>query len=281
MNGRLALPLGVLALWLLAALLGGWLPLAPGDIDLAHILAPPGADAPLGRDDLGRGVADRLIAGARLSLVVAVVVVAVSALVGTVIGVLSAWIGGWVDALVVALVDLVLAFPGILLAIALAGLLGPSVGNVVIALAAVSWVGYARLARAQTASVMRREHVLAAGLLGVPTYRILARHVLPLIAAPLLVEATFGLGAAVMAEAGLSFLGLGAQPPTASWGAMLRDGVRYMLVAPHLVLAPGLAVFACVLSVNLLGDRLRDAWDVRGRSVGQRPGSRNETRVGG
>lgn len=260
------LPPAVLGLWLLAALAGPLLAPAAERIDLDGILAPPALDAPLGRDELGRPVAERLIAGAGLSLFTAVVVVAVSAAFGTLVGVLSAWAGGWVETAAVAVMDVVLAFPGILLAIALAGLMGPGPGNVILALSAVSWVGYARLARAQTASVMQRDHVQAASLLGVPAGRIVLRHVLPLVAAPLLVEATFGLGAAVMAEAGLSFLGLGAQPPTASWGAMLRDGVRYMLVAPHLVLAPGLAVFACVLAVNLLGDRLRDVWDVRGRS---------------
>ena len=152
-----------------------------------------------------------------------------------------------------------------LLAIALVGLLGPGIGNLVFALTLVGWVGYARLARAQVLSVKGREHVLAARALGARTPRIVLRHLLPLISAPLLVEATFGVAAVVVAESGLSFLGLGVQPPDASWGSMIRDGVRYLLVAPHLVLAPGVALFLVVLSVNLLGDGLRDRLDVKTR----------------
>jgi peptide/nickel transport system permease protein len=142
-------------------------------------------------------------------------------------------------------------------------LLGPGISNVVIALTTVGWVGYARLSRAQVLSLRHREHVQAAEALGNTKWRIIRKHLLPLMAAPLIVEATFGIAAVVIAEAGLSFLGLGVQPPEASWGAMIRDGTRYMLVAPHMVLAPGVALFAVVLSVNLLGDRLRDTLDIR------------------
>jgi peptide/nickel transport system permease protein len=159
--------------------------------------------------------------------------------------------------------DVFLAFPGLLLAIALAGLLGPGIGNLVLALALVGWVGFARLARSQVLSLKRREHVTAARALGTRSARVLLRHLLPLISAPLIVEASFAVAAVVVAESGLSFLGLGVQPPDASWGSMIRDGVRYMLVAPHLVLAPGAALFTVVLSVNLWGDRLRDHLDVR------------------
>ncbi len=158
-----------------------------------------------------------------------------------------------------------MAFPGILLAIALASILGPGLNNLVIALSVVGWVGYARLARAQILSLKTREHVLAAKALGVGESTIILRHLLPLAAAPLLVEATFGVASVVVAEAGLSFLGLGMQPPDASWGSMIRDGARYMLVAPHLVAVPGLAIFVVVLAVNIVGDRLRDAWDPRHR----------------
>jgi peptide/nickel transport system permease protein len=158
-----------------------------------------------------------------------------------------------------------LAFPGILLAIALAGVLGPGLGNVVLALAAVGWVGFARLTRAQVMSLRSRDHVLAARALAVSPAHILARHLLPLAAAPLIIEATFGVAAIIVAEAGLSFLGLGVQPPQASWGSMIRDGVAYMLVAPHLVIAPGLALALVVLAVNLAGDWLRDRLDVRTR----------------
>jgi len=163
----------------------------------------------------------------------------------------------------VLVIDIFIAFPGILLAIALAGLLGPGITNAVIALSVVGWVGFARLARAQTLTVKHREHVDAARVLGTGILRIAFRHLLPLISAPLIIEATFAIAGTVIAEASLSFLGLGVQPPDASWGSMIRDGTRYMLVAPHMVLAPGLAIFLVVLSINLLGDRLRDKMDVR------------------
>jgi peptide/nickel transport system permease protein len=196
-------------------------------------------------------------------LQVALSVVAVAGVLGTLVGTLAAYRGGWVDRLLTAVVDVFMAFPGLLLAIALAGVLGPGLDNLVIALAAVGWVGYARLARAQALSLRHREHVLAAVALGSGTARIVVRHLLPLMAGPLVVEATFGLASAVVAEAGLSFLGIGVQPPDASWGTMIREGVRYVLVAPHLVLAPGLALSAVVLAVNLAGDWLRDRIDVR------------------
>jgi peptide/nickel transport system permease protein len=253
----------VLAAWALLGIAAPALPLSPNAVDLPLILAPPGAEAWLGRDELGRPVADRLLLGAGTSLQVALSVVAVSGLVGTLLGALAAYRGGWLDRLLTAAVDVFMAFPGLLLAIALAGVLGPGLDNLVVALSVVGWVGYARLARAQTLSLRRREHVQAALALGAGTARVVRRHLLPLMAGPLVVEATFGLAAAVVAEAGLSFLGIGIQPPGASWGTMIREGVRYMLVAPHLVLAPGLALSLVVLAVNLAGDWLRDRLDVR------------------
>ena len=253
----------VLVLWALLALAAPWLPLQPERIELPAILAPPGAGYWLGADDLGRPVLDRLLAGARVSFLVAAWVVSLSFVFGSLVGSAAAYAGGLWDRLLVLVIDVFMAFPGILLAIALAGLLGPGIDNLVLALTLVGWVGYARLARAQVLSVRQREHVLAAVALGSRMPRIVARHLLPLVSAPLLVEATFGVAAVVVAESGLSFLGLGVQPPDASWGSMIRDGVRYLLVAPHLVLAPGAALFLVVLSVNLLGDRLRDRLDVR------------------
>ncbi|MCB1876161.1 MAG: ABC transporter permease [Chromatiales bacterium] len=242
----------------------------PDVIDLPQLLSGPGSQALLGYDDLGRSVAERLVVGARTSLLAALGVVAVSTLVGTFIGALSAYLGGRIDQIVVRVIDIFLAFPGILLAIALAGILGPGIGNVVIALSLVGWVGYARLARAQVLALKHREHITAAISLGSRDTYIVTRHLLPLIAAPLIVEATFGIAAVVIGEAGLSFLGLGVQPPQASWGSMIRDGARYLLVAPHLVLAPGLALMLVVLAVNRLGDRLRDVMDVRGGRRGDR-----------
>lgn len=255
--------LGILIVWALAALVGPWLDLRPNQIDLPAILAPPGPAAWLGHDDLGRPVLDRLLAGARTSFLASFGVVSLSLLTGGVIGGLAGYRGGWVDHLVVRLIDVFLAFPGILLAIALAGIMGPGLDNLVIALAAVGWVGYARLTRAQVLSLKSREHVLAARALGAGTGRILFRHLLPLTLAPLLVEASFGVAQVVVAEAGLSFLGLGVQPPQASWGSMVKEGAGYLLAAPHLVLAPGIAISLVVLAVNLLGDQLRDRLDTR------------------
>jgi peptide/nickel transport system permease protein len=232
-------------------------------VDLPSILQGPSPGALLGNDDLGRPVLDRLVAGARISFLVGVGVVALSAVIGILVGGIGAFAGGWIDLLLVRLIDVFLAFPGILLAIALAGVMGPGIDNLIFALAAVGWVGYARLARAQILALKSRDHVAAARALGVRPARILLRHLLPLALAPLIVEATFGVAGAVIAEAGLSFLGLGVQPPQASWGSMIRDGVGFMLVAPHLVVAPGIAIALVVLAVNLLGDRLRDRLDVR------------------
>lgn len=262
---RLLLPLTILVLWASAALVGAWLPLNPDAIALPSILEGPSLLHPLGTDDLGRPVFDRLIIGSRTSFLVATGVVTVSLLIGVLVGGLAGFAGGWLDQLIVRLMDVFLAFPGILLAIALAGVLGPGLGNLILALVAVGWVGYARLTRAQILSLRMRDHVLAARALAVAPPRILLRHLLPLAIAPLIVEATFGVASVVVAEAGLSFLGLGVQPPAASWGTMIRDGVSYMLVAPHLVMAPGLALFAVVLAVNLAGDRVRDRLDVRAR----------------
>lgn len=256
-------PTLILALWVLFALAGPVLFDNPNRITLPDILSGPARDAWLGYDELGRPVWDRLAAGARTSLFVAVSVTLISCVIGTIIGTLSAWFGGVSDHFVARLMDIFLAFPGILLAIALAGILGPGIENIVMALAAAGWVGFARLARAQTLSLKHRDHVRAAVAMGCRLPRILSRHLLPLLAAPLIIEATFGVANVIIAEAGLSFLGLGVQPPTPSWGSIIREGTRYMLVAPHLVLAPGIALMLVVLSINTLGDRLRDRMDVR------------------
>jgi len=260
------LPMAVIVLWTLVSLTASILPLTPDKIALEHILMPPGSELLLGADDLGRSLAARVLAGAQTSFIVALWVVLVSTVLGTCIGAFSGYLGGRVDLLVVRIIDIFLAFPGILLAIALAGILGPGIENVVIALSVVGWVGYARLARAQVLSLKHREHVQAAIALGAGTGRIVFRHLLPLLMAPLIVEASFGVAGIVIAEAGLSFLGLGVQPPEASWGSMIRDGARYLLVAPHMVLVPGVSLMLVVLSVNLLGDRLRDKLDVHNRN---------------
>lgn len=254
---------GILILWVLAALFGEYLSAGANLVDLNHILESPGKTALLGYDDLGRPVLQRLLDGAQTSFFVAFGVVAISLMLGTAIGLLAAYQGGWVDLVVVRVIDIFLAFPGILLAIALSGVMGPGIDNLIIALSVVGWVGYARLARGQALSIKQRDHVTAAIALGSSRWTILTQHLLPLLAAPLIVEATFGIAGMVIAEAGLSFLGLGIQPPDASWGNMIRDGSSYMLMAPHLVLAPGIVMMLVVLSLNLVGDRLRDRLDIR------------------
>lgn len=262
---RLWFPAAIFILWFVLALFGPLFSLSPDHIELSRILLPPDTSEWFGYDDLGRSLWDRLIVGAQTSFIVSIAVVAISMLIGVTVGSFSAFVGGWFDHLVVRIIDIFLAFPGILLAIALAGLMGPGIDNVVIALCVVGWVGFARLSRAQVMTLKNRDHVQAAIALGASRSRIIFKHLVPLIAAPLIVEATFAIASVVIAEAGLSFLGLGIQPPTPSWGSMIRDGTRYMLVAPHMVLVPGIALMLVVLSVNLLGDRLRDWLDVRTR----------------
>jgi peptide/nickel transport system permease protein len=257
------LPLLVMTLWVLSALFGGLAADGANQVQLTQILQGPGVDGLLGFDDLGRPVLERLLAGARTSLLVSFGVVSLSLIIGVTIGLMAAYQGGWLDLLLVRVIDIFMAFPGILLAIALAGVMGPGLDNLIIALSVVGWVGYARLVRGQVLSLKQRDHITAAIALGSSPSYILTRHLLPLLAAPLIVETTFGIAGMVIAEAGLSFLGLGVQPPQASWGSMIRDGASYMLVAPHMVLAPGMAMVMVVLSLNLLGDRLRDRLDIR------------------
>lgn len=232
-------------------------------VDLHQVLAPASWAHPLGMDPLGRDVLARLAEGLRLSLLVSLGVIACSACIGISLGVISAWHGGWLDALLMRMADIVLSFPGILLAIALAAVLGPGVENLILALVAVGWVGFARLARAQVLALKHSAFVEAALLCGSRFSYIAWRHLLPNITAPLLIEASFGLAAVIIGEAGLSFLGVGVQPPDASLGTMIREGTRMMLVAPALVIWPGLTLFMLVMAINILGDYLRDRLDVR------------------
>jgi peptide/nickel transport system permease protein len=251
----------------LLALAGAAAPLlAPRDpytVDLGARLRAPDRDHPLGRDGLGRDVLARVLHGARISLAVGAAVVTISLVAGVAIGATAGWSGGWIEEGVVRVIDVLLAFPGLILAIALAAALGPSLVNVVIALSALGWTGYARLARGEVLALRRRDFVSAAEALGAGPVRIVLRHVLPLAAPILLVQATFGMAGAIVAEASLSFLGLGAPPPLPSWGAMIDEGRPFLLVAPHVVFWPGLALAATVLGLQLLGDGLRDLLDVR------------------
>jgi peptide/nickel transport system permease protein len=238
--------------------------------ELARRLEAPSAAHPFGLDELGRDILARVLAGARISLLVGIVVVGISASVGTLLGSIAGYYGGVVDDAVSRTSDILMAFPGLLLAIAVVAVLGPSLTNVVLALALIGWVGYARLVRGQVLRVRELDYVQAARALGAATPRILARHIVPATLPALIVQATLGMGGAILAEASLSFLGLGVQPPTPSWGTMLNYGRAHLLDAPHLTIFPGLAIAVLVLGFNFLGDGLRDALDPtmseRGRS---------------
>jgi peptide/nickel transport system permease protein len=261
----------VTGLFLAAALLAPVLsPYSPTEQNLAQDLRPPSAEHPMGQDKLGRDILSRVLYGARVSLMVGFLAVSVSVALGVLVGGLAGYFGGWVDEALMRLVDILMAFPGILLAIAVAAVLGPSLRNVVLALSIIGWTGYARLVRGEVLVTKEREFVRAAQALGAGTGRILGRHVLPQVLAPLVVQATFGVAGMIVAEAGLSFLGLGVQPPTASWGAMLSEGRPFLLVAPHLTIYPGLAIMVTVMGLNFLGDGLRDLLDVRGVDWEQR-----------
>jgi peptide/nickel transport system permease protein len=261
-----ALGLSVIGLLLAAALLGPAVaPHPPSRQQLDEGLRRPSWEHPLGQDRLGRDQLSRLLVGARLSLLVGVAVVGVSLLVGLLVGGLAGLAGGWVDELLMRLTDVMLAFPGLLLAVALTAVLGPGLDHVILALCLMGWVGYARLVRGQLLALREQDYVAAARAIGAGWPRLLGCHLLPNLVAPLLVEASFGMAHAITAEAGLSFLGLGVQPPAPSWGAMLAEGRTYGLLAPHLTLVPGLAIMIVVLGLNLLGDGLRDWCDVRTR----------------
>jgi peptide/nickel transport system permease protein len=248
----------------LAAIVGPALaPFDPSSQELALRLAAPSASHPFGLDELGRDVLARVLAGARISFLVGLTVVTVSSVVGTLLGAVAGYFGGALDDVISRGVDTLLAFPGLLLAIALVAVLGPSLGNVLFALTIIGWVGYARLVRGQVLKAREFEYVQAARALGAGTPRILWRHVVPTAVPAVVVQATLGMAGAIIGEAALSFLGLGVQPPTPSWGTMLNGGRAHILDAPHLTLFPGLAIACLVLGFNFLGDGLRDRLDPR------------------
>lgn len=269
-SGKRAWRLGLLlaVAFLLPALLAPWLaPHDPAALDLAGSLAPPSAAHLLGQDEQGADILSRLLYGARISLVVGGSTVFFSATIGIVVGLLAGYLGGWVEQALMRSVDVLLAFPGLLLAIALVAVLGPGLANVVIALSVLGWTGFARLVRGQVLSVMTQDYVLAAQAMGVGPWRMMLRHILPNISAPVLVQASFAIAGAVLAEASLSFLGLGAPPGTPSWGAMLSEGKYVLVEAPHVSIFPGLAIMGVVLGFNLLGDVLNDYLDPKRREV--------------
>jgi peptide/nickel transport system permease protein len=246
----------------LAAVVGPFAaPFDPASQELALRLTGPSGSHPMGLDELGRDILARVLAGAQISLLVGLVVVSISASVGILLGSVAGYIGGVADEIISRIIDILLAFPGLLLSIAMVAVLGPSLTNVVIALSLIGWVGYARLVRGQVLRAREFDFVQAARALGAGTPRILLRHIVPATLPAVTVQATLGMGAAILSEAALSFLGLGVQPPTPSWGTMLNGGRAHLLDAPHLTIFPGLAIAVLVLGFNFLGDGLRDALD--------------------
>jgi peptide/nickel transport system permease protein len=260
----------IVILAIVVALIGPFLtPYDPASQELPLRLAGPTGAHLFGLDELGRDIFARVLAGARISLVVGLVVVSISSAIGIFFGAVAGYFGGRVDEIISRVMDILLAFPGLLLAIALVAVLGPSLTNVVIALSLIGWVGYARLVRGQVLRAREFEFVQAARALGAPISRILLNHIIPTTLPAVTVQATLGMGGAILAEAALSFLGLGVQPPTPSWGTMLSYGKGHLLDAPHLTIFPGLAIAFLVLGFNFLGDGLRDALDPVTRRTGR------------
>jgi peptide/nickel transport system permease protein len=252
----------IVLLTVIGAIIAPWaVPYDPAGQELALRLERPSFEHPFGLDELGRDIFSRVLAGARISLFVGLTVVGISSLVGVMLGSIAGYFGGWLDDVISRTIDVLLAFPGILLAIALVAVLGPSLSNVVMALSAIGWVGYARLVRGQVLKARELEFVQAARALGAGTPRILLRHVIPTTMPAVMVQATLGMAGSILAEASLSFLGLGVQPPTPSWGTMLNGGRLHLLDAPHLTIFPGAAIAVLVLGFNFLGDGMRDAVD--------------------
>ncbi len=249
---------------LLAGLLAPWLPLDdPTEINLPERLLSPSTEHLLGTDHLGRDTFSRIIHGARMTLLAAAATLALSMTIALMVGILSGYHGGWPDTALMGVVDLLLAFPSLILALAVAGALGPGLFNVLLAAGAVWWVGHARIIRGVTLGARQMEYVTAARAAGASNLRIILRHIAPNILGPIIVIASLDIGWIILGIAGLNFLGLGAQPPTPEWGAMLNDARPHLQTAPRLLLLPGSAIFVAVLGFNLLGDGLRDLLDPR------------------
>jgi len=257
----------LIVIFIVFAVFAPWIaPQDPASIDLPSRLRIPSHAHWFGTDELGRDILSRIVYGARISMLVGSCVVVTSLALGLIIGSIAGYYGGGIDRFVnVFLMNAFLSFPGILLAIAFVAFRGPGIFNLVLALSLGGWVGYARLVRGQVLAAREREFVEAARALGAGDLRIIVRHILPNIIQPVIVQAAIGMAGAILAEATMSFLGLGVPPPTASWGAMLNDGRAHLFDAPHLVLFPAVAVMLAVLSFNFIGDALRDYLDPRSR----------------
>ncbi len=256
----LALVLGLFVVSICAP----WLaPYDPNSIDLKQVLMPPSPAHLLGTDTLGRDVLSRIIYGSRVSLKVGFVAVGLATLIGLFVGALAGYYGGWVDQVLMRLVDLMLCFPAFFLILAVIAVLQPSIWNIMVVIGLTSWMGVARLVRAEFLSLREREFVTAARALGASDTRLILRHMLPNALAPIMVSATLGVAGAILTESALSFLGLGVQPPTPSWGNILTAGKDNIEIAWWLSVFPGLAILITVMSYNLLGEGIREAIDPR------------------
>jgi peptide/nickel transport system permease protein len=266
-NPLAAMGVVLVAIFVICALFAPWIaPQDPARIDLPTRLTGPSSTHWCGTDELGRDILSRVIYGSRISMLVGSCVVAASLALGLIVGSIAGYYGGRIDRFVnVVVMNAFLSFPGILLAIAFVAFRGPGIFNLVLALSLGGWVGYARLVRAQVLAAREREFVEAARSLGASDLRVIVRHILPNIIQPIIVQAAIGMAGAILAEATMSFLGLGVPPPTASWGTMLNDGRAHLFDAPHLVIFPAMAVMLAVLSFNFIGDALRDFLDPRSR----------------
>ena len=253
----------VITLFLLSSFASLISPYNPADQNLYERLQEPGLSHLLGQDSLGRDILSRIIYGSRVSLKVGFLTIFISGIIGTLIGSVAGYYGGRIDRILMQICDIFLAFPGLLMAITLIAILGPGLNNVIFALCIMGWVSFARLVRGQILSLKNLDYIQAAVACGISDLRIILKHLLPNLMTPIIVHSTFGMAGAIVAEAGLSFLGLGIQPPETSWGMMLSEGRKFLLIAPHITTFPGLAIMIVVLGLNLLGDGLRDKFDTK------------------
>lgn len=264
-HNRFAMAGGIIvaALFVVSFLAPYVTPYDPATIDAYHVLLPPSASHWMGTDELGRDVFTRVVYGARISLKVGFVAVGIAITIGTVVGLLAGYYGGWIDSLLMRFVDIMLCFPTFFLILAVIALLEPSIWYIMLIIGITGWMGVARLVRAEVLSIKERDYITAARSIGASNTRIIFRHILPNAAAPVLVAATLGVAGAILTESALSFLGIGVQPPTPSWGNILTSGKDYLEFAWWLSLFPGVAILVTVLAYNLLGEGIRDALDPR------------------
>jgi peptide/nickel transport system permease protein len=251
----------ILAFVLMAIFAPLFAPYDPYDNDVGNALAPPSQAHLLGTDAVGRDILSRVLFGSRTSLIIGLSVVAISTLVGVILGITAGYFGGWVQTIIMRLIDAYMAFPMIILALVVASVLGGGVKNVIIALSVAMMPGYARLMCGQTLTLKENDYIMAERSIGAPSLRVMFRHILPNCLSPLIVMVTMMLGSVILAESGLSFLGIGIKAPTAAWGSMVNDGRPYLLSQPALSFAPGIAIMLVVFAFNMVGDGLRDALD--------------------